>query len=223
MRSGFPLAGLAIAFLRMRHCSPRHVIVQWGLDNARDFLSHFASCPEEEGVRDRRLVKKSGGHPTWTQFSPTAAQQQETNMIRFLAIAAVLGTTLLTANQSEGKPNKGASGQGNSHSMHQHSRHSHHRNYRNWSRWTWNTRYGCYFYYCPTDNCEYYWYAPACCYYPVTYLAQYPPTRCSYEQTAPNVAPLPVQVTNINTNTLTNGGGVPVPPLASGPPLPKGP
>jgi hypothetical protein len=142
---------------------------------------------------------------------------KESNMVRLLAIAAILGTTLVMANPSEGKPNKGASGQSQSHSMHRRSHPSH---YRNWSSWSWNARYRCYFYL--TDGCEYYWYAPANCYYPVTYLAQYPPTQCSYQQTSPNVAPLPIQITNINTNTLTNGTAIPAPLVPPGP-LPKGP
>ncbi len=152
-------------------------------------------------------------------------------MVRFLAIAAVVGTTLVLANGSEGAAKKGSAGQ---HSMHSYSGHSYSSHFHNWSSWRWDSSHRCYFYFCSTRDCYYYWYAPASCYYPVTYATQYPPTQTSYQQSAPSVAPVPIQVstpiqvTNTNTNTLVNGfvppvaGVAPVGPIAPGP-LSKGP
>ncbi len=144
-------------------------------------------------------------------------------MARFLAVATVLATILALASTSEGKGGKGSSGNSGSHSTHNssHSMHSHDSHYGNWSSWNWNSRYGCYFYYSPTYGCDYYWYAPSCCYYPVSYIAQYPPTQTSYQQTSPGVAPMPIQVTNVNSNAAANGAVVP--PVASVPPLVTGP
>ena len=131
-----------------------------------------------------------------------------------------MGTTLALANPSEGSSNKGATSHGNSHSMH-YSGHSYAHNYHNWSSWRWDSHHRCYTYFCPTRECSYYWYAPAACYYPVTCMAQFPPTPCSYQQASPGVVPVPVQtaaavqVTNVNTNTNSLVSG-PVAPFTPG-------
>jgi hypothetical protein len=38
-----------------------------------------------------------------------------------------------------------------------------------WTSRSFDKRYGCWTYYCPSTCCSYYWCEPACCYYPVTY------------------------------------------------------
>jgi hypothetical protein len=162
-------------------------------------------------------------------FTKRCLAAKEMNMVRFLAIAAVVGTTLVLANGSEGANNKGPSGY---HSGHSYSGHSFPSHYRNWSSWRWDSHYRCYFY--GSGGYFYYWYAPASCYYQVSYATQYPPTQTTYQQSAPSVAPVPIQVstpiqvTNTNTNTLVNGFVPPVGSVASvGPiapgPQPKGP
>ncbi len=58
----------------------------------------------------------------------------------------------------------------------------HVRGYRGWVSRCWFPGYGCYGYYCGTDQVWYYWYAPLNEYLPITYLSVYPPT--------PGVAPV---------------------------------
>ena len=38
-----------------------------------------------------------------------------------------------------------------------------------WTSRSFDKRYGCWTYYCPSTCCSYYWCEPACCYYPVSY------------------------------------------------------
>jgi hypothetical protein len=141
-------------------------------------------------------------------------------MTRIFSITALLAVSLVAVNESSAK---GPSGNTSHKSIQQYS--SSHRSsrtydshYRNWRSYCWNSEYNCYFYYCPTECCNYYWYAPARCYYPVSYLRVYRPSVCAYQTPAPGVTPLPVQVnvpitvTNTNQNVLANGSPVPVPP-----------
>jgi hypothetical protein len=137
-------------------------------------------------------------------------------MKTILSIAALLAVSLVSAQESQAK---GPSNSG-SHVRFYSSQH------RNFSSYCWNARYGCYYYGCPTTSCSYYWYAPSCCYYPVSYIAQYPPTPVAYQPVSPGTIPLPtqvnvpIQVTNVNTNTLANNSpGIPVTPGF----IPKGP
>jgi|GEM_PF-2586071 len=44
------------------------------------------------------------------------------------------------------------------------------RDHYHWSKFYWNSKYGCYFYFCPYTSCYYYWYEPSGRYYPVRYI-----------------------------------------------------
>jgi len=48
-------------------------------------------------------------------------------------------------------------------------------NHPSWSSSCWSSRYGCNCYWYPGTSCWYYWCAPQCCYYPVSYIAIAPP------------------------------------------------
>ncbi len=48
--------------------------------------------------------------------------------------------------------------------------------YRGWVSHCWFPSYGCYGYYCGTDQAWYYWYAPLNQYLPINYMLDYPPT-----------------------------------------------
>jgi hypothetical protein len=160
-------------------------------------------CPEEECDGDKETKKL----------------KRETNMTRIISITALLAVSLVAVNETS------ANGPHNSpktiHTVNRSFRtyDSHH---RNWSSYCWNREYNCYFYYCPTQACNYHWYAPARCYYPVSYLRVYRPSVCVYQAPAPGVTPLPVQVnvpvtiTNVNRNNLTNGSSLPVSPVVPG-------
>ena len=154
-------------------------------------------------------------------------------MTRFFSIAVLFGLSLIVTNKTEAK---GPSNNG-SKTIHQNfSSSKSFRTYsgishRHWSSWCWNAEYRCYFYYCPTECCSYYWYAPGQCYYPVSCLRLYRPTvlvqQLPVQGVAP-VAPLPVAVTvpitvvNNNQNTAINGNAaVPVPVTAGTPGLPR--
>jgi hypothetical protein len=147
-------------------------------------------------------------------------------MKKLLSIAALVAVSLVAAQESEARN----SPQG------MRTSHSYSSQHRTWSSYCWNSRYNCNTYFCSTRRCYYYYYAPSCCYYPVSYIVQYPPTPVCYQPVAPGVIPLPVQVstpiqiTNVNRNTLVNGSpGIPVtagfvPQGPSGPPQgPGGP
>ena len=135
-------------------------------------------------------------------------------MKKLLCIAALLAVSLVATQESEAK---GSPSSGNHQGNVSHSYPSTH---RNWSHTNWNSRYGCYFYTCPRTFCQYYWYAPSCCYYPIAYVAQFPPTVGQPVAPAPAVATT-VQVTNTNINTASVG----TPGIAAVTPglLPKGP
>ena len=54
---------------------------------------------------------------------------------------------------------------------------THGRDYCNWGHHCWNSRYGCEFYCSSDDGCDFYFYAPANCYYPITVIEMFPPVR----------------------------------------------
>ena len=154
-------------------------------------------------------------------------------MKRFLASALVVGlglaVVLMTTNEAaaKGRSTGGRNSHGTHSRMHNHSHHTHHhrtlhRGHHNWSSWRWNSRFGCYYYWYPSERCYYYWYAPSSCYYPVSSIDDYPPPATQYQTASPGVAPLPIiQVTNINQNGQ-NGVLPTVPGPVPGPVAPPG-
>ena len=54
---------------------------------------------------------------------------------------------------------------------------THDRNFGNWGHRHWNSRYGCEYCWSEVFGCEFYFYAPADCYYPVSCIEQFPPAR----------------------------------------------
>ena len=71
----------------------------------------------------------------------------------------------------------------------------HVRGYRGWVSRCWFSSYGCYGYYCGTDQLWYYWYAPLNEYLPISYMSVYPPTQgvapIGVVQVAPGMPALP--------------------------------
>jgi hypothetical protein len=94
-----------------------------------------------------------------------------------------------------------------------HSNRTYGRGYNGFNNRCWSSNYGCEMCWSAIDGCYFYYYEPACCYYPVSYIQQYPPVPSQPFQFssygASTVAPVGVasglQVTNVNTNSLTNG------------------
>ena len=134
-------------------------------------------------------------------------------MTRFLSIAVLLSLSLIAVNQTEAK---GPSHNGSKVVQQNRSSSKSFKTYsgisqRHWSSWRWNAEYRCYFYYCPTECCSYYWYAPGQCYYPVSCVRLYRPTVLVQQLPAQDVAPVPVAVTapsadvNTNQNSADNG------------------
>jgi hypothetical protein len=118
------------------------------------------------------------------------------------AFAAVLGTTNLYAAPHGGHPAHAAPhthaaphAQVAAHAhaaivVHGHSMHVpiHVRGYRGWVSRCWFPRFGCYGYYCGTDQAWYYWYAPFDEYLPISYMSIYPPAPIGVAPTS--VVPL---------------------------------
>ena len=71
----------------------------------------------------------------------------------------------------------------------------HKRGYHGWVSRCWFPSFGCYGYYCGTEQIWYYWYAPLNEYLPITYMSMYPPTAgvapVSVVQVAPGMPALP--------------------------------
>jgi hypothetical protein len=68
--------------------------------------------------------------------------------------------------------------------------------YRGWVSRCWFPGYGCYGYYCGTEQVWYYWYAPFNEYLPISYMSIYPPTAggvapVNMVQAAPGMPALP--------------------------------
>jgi hypothetical protein len=84
-----------------------------------------------------------------------------------------------------------------------------------WNSWCWNTKYNCYFYWCPSTCCYYYWNEPSCCYFPVSYLQFAPPTAFpttnAAAAAAANATNKNTQIVNVVTapNAAAGNGGVP--------------
>ena len=139
-------------------------------------------------------------------------------MTRFLQVAALSALFFVVANASEANGpkagNKGTSGNQGSHQQSFKDGHDQHRPSRTYShdhRWSsryWNSRYGCEFCYSSYDSCYFYFYAPANCYYPASYIAQYPPTPVRTPPapvpttSVPPMPPAPVVNVNQNTNVV---------------------
>lgn len=86
-----------------------------------------------------------------------------------------------------------------------------------WSDWCWNSHWGCYNYWCPSTCRWYYWYEPACCYYPMTYIQTCTPVAFASPQAVPaSAAPL----INIQ-NSAANAGGVAANNVPGIPPPPQ--
>src|SRR5580700_701990 len=100
-------------------------------------------------------------------------------MTRFLQIAALSAMFLVLANVQADANSGGGKGSTGSHkSMSGSSHHNVSKTYphnHHWSSRYWNSRYRCEFCYSQTDGCYFYFYAPANCYYPISYIEQYPP------------------------------------------------
>jgi hypothetical protein len=86
--------------------------------------------------------------------------------------------------------------------------HTYYRHYKNWSHYCWFPSHHCYGYFCPTQCCWYYWYAPYNCYLPCSYMTNFAPT------------PVPTSA-NINVNTNVNNNNSPGLPTG-GAPVPTG-
>ena len=150
-------------------------------------------------------------------------------MTRLLQVAVLLGIFLVTTNVSEalasggtGGGNKSAQspkGQsygkiGNSypHNGVSKGNHSYPRGYYRWSYRYWDYRFGCELCYSTDDGCYYYFYAPANCYYPFSYIQQYPPVAAPNGNFGPGM-PMPP-----NGNGMQNGP--PAGPGSAQPPVP---
>ena len=136
-------------------------------------------------------------------------------MTRLLSIPFILAVLLATNNTTEAKGNNSGSGKGSgsmgsksgSTSKHDPKGNNHpSRTYGREHRWDsrrWDSRYGCEFCYSSIDGCYFYYYAPAFCYYPVSYIALYPPVAVPAPVAVAPVVPVApvgpsIQVTNIN-------------------------
>ena len=135
-------------------------------------------------------------------------------MFRFLQISALfVVVTLVVANESEAKPKAPVHGPGSSHdpkgptklpvhgpgSSHDprgpNPTTTHPRDYRSWGHREWNSFYRCEYCWSPVYRSYFYFYAPAGCYYPVTYIEQFPPVPTEAAPIAPisPVAPVPLR------------------------------
>ena len=90
--------------------------------------------------------------------------------------------------------------------------HSYPRGYYRWSYRYWDYRFGCELCYSTDDGCYYYFYAPANCYYPFSYIQQYPPVAAPNGNFGPGM-PMPP-----NGNGMQNGP--PAGPGSAQPPVP---
>jgi hypothetical protein len=147
---------------------------------------------------------------------------KDPTMTRLLSIPFVLAVLLATNNMTEAKGNNSGSGKSSGSKSGSSTKHdpkgNHHpgKTYGREHRWDsrrWDSRYGCEFCYSSIDGCYFYYYAPAFCYYPVSYIAIFPPVAVAVPTAVAPVAPvqpapLPpaavapvgasIQVTNIN-------------------------
>jgi hypothetical protein len=71
-----------------------------------------------------------------------------------------------------------------------------------WNYRYWNSRYGCYFYTCPGNSYQYYWYETEQCYVPVTYIEELPPVVITI-QPRPIVKVVPARVV-VETPTVVS-------------------
>jgi hypothetical protein len=112
-----------------------------------------------------------------------------------LAAVAAVSVALMNPTTVEARGARGhhsvARHHGSYHHGHYRFNHYRARDYRNWSHWRWNTRYGCYYYQCPTDNSWYYWYQPGNCYLPTDSATAYPPTATTFNSNVGTTPPLP--------------------------------
>jgi hypothetical protein len=90
--------------------------------------------------------------------------------------ACVLGLALAGAAEAHGPNHRGPAPRAPARAYYRdHARHFGHgyyyagRDHHHWSRRVWSPRFGRWEYFDPGLSCWYYWYAPAACYYPVTY------------------------------------------------------
>lgn len=117
-----------------------------------------------------------------------------TTMWKYTSLLAAVVALCLTGT-SEANNGKGGSGRsagsGMNHrghdyrhghrGLHNDYRRYHDSHYRGWTRRFYHERWKSNFYYCPTDACWYYWYAPKAVYYPTSMLSEYPPVACKTE------------------------------------------
>lgn len=85
------------------------------------------------------------------------------------------------------------------------------KNYSKFGSYCWNSKFGCCFFYCPTSCCYYYWYAPSSCYFPVSCIETYPPTKFESEKVQVT------QITNVNVDGQQTNQEIVSPPAGSGP------
>jgi hypothetical protein len=135
-------------------------------------------------------------------------------MHRFLlgAVAFTLGLALAATTQAVPKGGRGGSHPGGYRpSLHRTSGHNYHLKYgtrfkggysykgkhhRHWTHRYWWGKYGCYTYYCPSSRCWYYWYQPAHCYYPCSYIDSATPAASAPPADVPAGVTQIVSVTN---------------------------
>jgi hypothetical protein len=129
-------------------------------------------------------------------------------MVRFLQVSALAAIALVLANHSEAGhtdstvhktpvhgpgsshdpkgPKLPVHGPGSSHDPRGPNRTYPHE-YHSWGHRYWNSSYRCEYCWSPVDSCYFYYYAPACCYYPVTCIEAFPPVQGA--ALAPMIAP----------------------------------